>query len=46
MSILFARVAIPTPVRNLFTYKIPDPLQSSCRPGMRVVVPLDRKSVV
>ncbi|MEE9226616.1 MAG: primosomal protein N', partial [Acidobacteriota bacterium] len=39
MSILFARVAIPTPVRNLFTYKIPDPLQSSCRPGMRVVVP-------
>jgi len=42
MTILRASVAVPRPVRRLFTYSIPPALAPRCRPGVRVVVPFGR----
>jgi primosomal protein N' (replication factor Y) len=38
-----AAVAIPRPVRRLFTYDVPPDLQPRCRRGSRVVVPFGRR---
>lgn len=36
----FADIALPTAVREVFTWHIPDALEASVKPGMRVWVPL------
>ncbi len=37
---MFANIAFPSPVRQLFTYRVPDDLQGAVTPGKRVWVPL------
>ena len=39
-------VAVPGPVRHLFTYEVPEPLQSGCGRGVRVIVPFGRRRLV
>jgi primosomal protein N' (replication factor Y) (superfamily II helicase) len=43
MSIVRGSVAIPRPVRRLFTYTIPPDLLPRCQRGVRVVVPFGRR---
>ena len=45
MSLLLASVAVPRPVRRLFTYSVPPALASRCRRGVRVVVPFGRRKL-
>ncbi len=40
-----ASVAVPRPVRRLFTYSVPPELASLCRPGVRVLVPFGHRRV-
>ena len=40
MSVLYANIAFPSPVRQLFTYQVPFELQQEMIPGKRVWVPL------
>lgn len=37
---MFANIAFPTPVRQLFTYEVPYSLEAEVQPGKRVWVPL------
>ena len=37
---LFADIALPVAVREVFTYELPESLQSGAKPGMRAWVPL------
>src|ERR1700719_1502148 len=46
MSLPFCNVALPVPLRNPFTYAIPEVLREVVQPGTRVVVPFRRKSLV
>src|SRR5258705_12181119 len=46
MSLPFCNVALAVPVRNTFTYAIPDAMRDSVRPGSRVLVPFRNKSLV
>jgi primosomal protein N' (replication factor Y) len=46
MSLPFCNVALPIPLRNTFTYAVPDALRDSVQPGSRVLVPLRNKSLV
>jgi primosomal protein N' (replication factor Y) len=46
MSLPFCNVALPVPLRNTFTYAIPDALRDSVQPGSRVLVPFRNKSLV
>ena len=39
MAITYCEVALPVPLRSLFTYAIPDPLAGSVCAGSRVLVP-------
>lgn len=41
----FAEVAIPVPLRRLFTYRIPDTLLERVQPGSRVAVAFQRRKV-
>ncbi len=42
----YAEIALSTPLRNTFTYKVPDNLQDEIRPGKRVWIPFrSRKSI-
>ncbi len=41
-----AQVAIPTPLRKLFDYLVPESLQASIGEGVRVQVPFGRRQVV
>ena len=41
---LFAEVAIPVPVRQTFTYRIPAALDGRVVPGLPVNVPFGRRS--
>ena len=43
MTCLVASVAVPRPVRRLFTYSVPPALAPRCRRGVRVVVPFGRR---
>ncbi len=43
MSLLVASVAVPRPVRRLFTYSVPPALAPRCLPGVRVIVPFGRR---
>ncbi len=42
----YANIAFPTPVRQLFTYQVPDELQLKTSPGKRVWVPLRGKMAI
>ena len=42
----YANVALPVPLRSLFTYSIPDHLREIIRPGTRVQVPFRKKSLI
>jgi len=46
MSLPFCNVALPIPLRNTFTYAIPDAMRDSVQPGSRVLVPFRNKSLV
>ncbi len=43
MNTARASVAVPRPVRRLFTYLVPPELEARCRPGVRVLVPFGRR---
>ncbi|HEU4401909.1 MAG TPA: hypothetical protein VFT43_07365, partial [Candidatus Polarisedimenticolia bacterium] len=45
MSTLYASVAVPRPVRRLFTYSVPPHLAPRCRRGVRVMVPFGRRKL-
>ena len=38
----YADVILPVPLEGLFTYSVPEALQSLLKPGMRVLVPFGR----
>ena len=42
----YCNVALPVPLRTLFTYSIPDHLRELIRPGTRVQVPFRKKSLI
>jgi primosomal protein N' (replication factor Y) (superfamily II helicase) len=42
----YCNVALPVPLRSLFTYSIPDQLREIIRPGVRVLVPFRKKSLI
>jgi primosomal protein N' (replication factor Y) len=46
MSLPFCNVALAIPLRNTFTYAIPDAVRDSVQPGSRVLVPFRNKSLV
>ena len=46
MSASFCNVALPVPLRNTFTYAIPEALRTQVQPGSRVLVPFRKKSLV
>src|SRR5258706_4507214 len=46
MNLPFCNVALPVPLRNTFTYAIPDAMRDSVQPGSRVLVPFRNKSLV
>jgi primosomal protein N' (replication factor Y) (superfamily II helicase) len=41
----FARIVIPTPLKEPLTYKVPDSLWDQIATGMRVLIPLGRRKV-
>jgi len=41
----FARIAIPTPLKEPLIYKVPDPLWERIEIGMRVLIPLGKRKV-
>jgi primosomal protein N' (replication factor Y) len=46
MSSFFCNVALPVPLRTLFTYGVPESLRELAVPGNRVLVPFRNKSLV
>ncbi len=42
----YCNVALPVPLRTLFTYSIPDHLREIIQPGTRVQVPFRKKSLI
>lgn len=42
----FCNVALPVPLRTLFTYAVPESLRGQVSPGSRVLVPFRKKSLV
>ncbi|MDH5510215.1 MAG: hypothetical protein OEZ32_07640, partial [Nitrospinota bacterium] len=42
----FAQVMILRPAPGLFTYSIPEQLDEKAKPGVRVVVPFGKRSVI
>lgn len=46
MSAEFCNVALPVPLRTLFTYGVPPHLRQQLCPGSRVLVPFRKKSLV
>ncbi|MCI0513522.1 primosomal protein N' [candidate division KSB1 bacterium] len=45
MNFKFAEIAVPLPIRQLFTYRIPAWLEARLQSGMRVLVPFGRRSL-
>ena len=41
----FAEIAIPLPIYQTYTYEVPSELESSIRPGYRVVIPLGKRKI-
>src|SRR5713226_6484637 len=46
MSASFCNVALPVPLRNTFTYAVPETLRTQVQPGSRLLVPFRKKSLV
>ncbi|HEY1925482.1 MAG TPA: primosomal protein N' [Candidatus Acidoferrum sp.] len=46
MSQPFCNVALPVPLRTVFTYAVPESLREIVKPGTRVLVPFRKKSMV
>jgi primosomal protein N' (replication factor Y) len=46
MSASLCNVALPVPLRNTFTYAVPEALRAQVQPGSRVLVPFRKKSLV
>src|SRR5260370_13145411 len=46
MTAPFCNVALPVPLRTMFTYAVPDALQGTVQPGSRVLVPFRKKAMV
>jgi primosomal protein N' (replication factor Y) (superfamily II helicase) len=46
MTKLFCNVALAVPLRNTFTYAVPEAMRDEVRPGSRVLVPFRKKSIV
>ncbi len=46
MSAAYCNIALPVPLRNTFTYAIPQELRAQVSPGARVLVPFRKKSLV
>ncbi len=46
MNSHFCNVALPVPLRTLFTYSVPPTLDRLVQPGARVLVPFRNKSLV
>src|SRR6266436_2635692 len=46
MSASFCNVALPVPLRNTFTYAVPETLRAQVQAGSRVLVPFRKKSLV
>jgi primosomal protein N' (replication factor Y) (superfamily II helicase) len=46
MNLRFCNVALPVPLRSVFTYSVPAALRDSPEPGSRVLVPFRNKSMV
>ncbi|HEX4544756.1 MAG TPA: primosomal protein N' [Candidatus Acidoferrum sp.] len=46
MNLAFCNVALPVPLRNTFTYALPEALRGTVQPGSRVLVPFRKKSLV
>ena len=42
----YCNVALPVPLRNTFTYSIPEELRGQVQPGSRVLVPFRKKALV
>jgi primosomal protein N' (replication factor Y) (superfamily II helicase) len=42
----YCNIALPVPLRTVFTYAVPEPLRESLQPGSRVLVPFRKKSLV
>ncbi len=42
----FCDVALPVPLRNVFTYAVPETLRGTVQPGNRVLVPFRKKTLV
>ncbi len=43
---LFADIAVPLPIHQLFTYEVPGELEDSVAPGIRVLVPFGNRRLV
>jgi primosomal protein N' (replication factor Y) (superfamily II helicase) len=46
MTAPFCNVALPVPLRTLFTYAVPEPLQGAVQVGSRVLVPFRKQAMV
>ena len=46
MNCSFCNVALPVPLRTMFTYAVPEPMRGAVQPGSRVLVPFRKKSLV
>jgi primosomal protein N' (replication factor Y) len=46
MSFSLCNVALPVPLRTVFTYAVPESLRETVQPGSRVLVPFRNKSIV
>ncbi|HYL10045.1 MAG TPA: primosomal protein N', partial [Candidatus Acidoferrales bacterium] len=46
MDAPYCEVALPVPLRSVFTYAVPIPLREQTVPGSRVVVPFGRRAMV
>ncbi|HEY2460558.1 MAG TPA: primosomal protein N' [Candidatus Acidoferrum sp.] len=46
MDSLFCNVALPVPLRTLFTYAVPENLRGTVQPGSRVLAPFRKKTLV
>ncbi|MBI5475311.1 MAG: primosomal protein N' [Ignavibacteriales bacterium] len=46
MKELFADIAVPLAIDNVFTYRVPTELQTLVEPGIRVTIPFGKRSLV
>lgn len=44
-SVRFVEAALPIPLRQVFTYRVPEPLQGKIKLGARLVLPFGRRNI-